>query len=90
MAGKMRTVAKLFLGTTVLASSGSGAYYYTSHGLTLPSWLQNKKSASTSDLDAVASAWGGPSSMHPTDTSLSSPIARSANAEATPSEKKSD
>lgn len=88
MAGKMRTLAKLFLGTTVLASSGSGAYYYSSRGMTLPNWLQHKKAASNSDLDAVASAWGGPSSLHPVDKSDSSPIARSAQPEAASAEKK--
>ena len=90
MAGKMRIVAKLFLGTTVLASTGSGAYYYTTHGFTLPSLLQTKKPATSSDLDAVASAWADRRRCIPTDSSLSSPIARSAQPEATASEKKSD
>jgi uncharacterized repeat protein (TIGR01451 family) len=90
MAGKTRLVAKLFVSATVLASSGSGAYYYKTHGLTLPSALSAKTAAAPSDLDAVASAWGGPSSLHPVDASLSSPIARSAQPEPAKNDKKSD
>src|SRR6478609_9209618 len=90
MAGKTRLAAKLFVSATVLASSGSGAYYYKTHGLTLPSALSSKTAAAPSDLDAVASAWGGPSSLHPVDASLSSPIARSAQPEPGKNDKKSD
>src|SRR3954454_8084269 len=90
MAGKTRLVAKMFVSATVLASSGSGAYYYKTHGLTLPSALSAKTAAAPSDLDAVASAWGGPSSLHPVDASLSSPVARSAQPEPVKGDKKSD
>ena len=88
MAGKMRVAAKLFLGTTVLASGGGGAYYYTTHGLVLPNFSQSDKPAATADLDAVASAWAEPSKSHVADPSLSSPIARSANPESSQTEKK--
>ncbi len=90
MAGKTRLAAKLLVSATVLASSGSGAYYYKTHGLTLPSALHAKTAPAPSDLDAVASAWGGPSSLHPVDASLSSPVARSAQPEPAKSDKKSD
>src|SRR4051812_12132328 len=90
MAGKTRLAAKLLVSATVLASSGSGAYYYKTHGLTLLNALHAKAPAAASDLDAVASAWGGPSSLHPADASLSSPVARSAQPEPAKSDKKSD
>jgi uncharacterized repeat protein (TIGR01451 family) len=81
MAGKLRVAAKLFLGTTVLASVGGGAYYYTTHGLQLPSFLQTHKPPARADLDAVASAWAELPKAHVADPSLSSPIARSAKPE---------
>ncbi|MFO0791843.1 MAG: hypothetical protein U0805_20465 [Pirellulales bacterium] len=89
MAGKMRFAAKVFLGSSLLASMAGGGYYYTTHGLTLPTFLQakpEKPAASTGELDAVASAWSEPTSS-PTakssagktpDPALSSPVARSA------------
>jgi uncharacterized repeat protein (TIGR01451 family) len=85
MAGKMRAVAKLFLGTTVLATGG-GAYYGTTHGWQLPAFMVRGGKASVAvadkaaakDLDAVASAWAEQSSSHAVADSESSPIARSA------------
>lgn len=90
MAGKMRVAAKLFLGTTVLASGGGGAYYYTTHGLPLPGIAQQQKAPAASDLDAVASAWAEPSSTNSSDPSLSSPIARSAKPEVDLTAKKAE
>ncbi len=81
MAGKMRVVAKLFLGTSVLATAGGGAYYCTTHGVTLPSFVQRSKPAATADLDAVASAWAEPSSSRLDNPEESSAIARSAKPE---------
>ncbi|HEX3598955.1 MAG TPA: hypothetical protein VHU84_02360, partial [Lacipirellulaceae bacterium] len=74
----------------MLALTGSGAYYYTAHGIKLPSFLQSKKPAASADLDAVASAWGKPSSAHIVDPALSSPIARSAKSESNVTEAKSE
>lgn len=83
MAGKLRFAAKWVLGSSLLASMAGGGYYYTTHGLTLPSFLQSKSAtpaASGTELDAVASAWSEPatSSTSTKDPSLSSPVARSA------------
>ena len=43
MAGKTRLAAKLLVSATVLASSGSGAYYYKTHGLSLPARYARKQ-----------------------------------------------
>lgn len=88
MAGKIRIAAKLFLGTSVLATIGGGAYYYTTHGFSLPGSLHSKSHASATELDAVASAWAEPSAKPVADPSLSSPIARSAKPAAEVSQKK--
>ncbi len=82
MAGKTQVAAKLFLGASVLATAGGGAYYYTTHGFSLPGGLHAKSQASASELDAVASAWAEPAAKPAADPALSSPIARSAKPEA--------
>jgi len=74
----IRVAAKLFLGTTVLAACGGGGYYYSTHGFTLPAFLESKAVPSHDDLAAVASAWSDLPKSHAVDPSLSSPIARSA------------
>ena len=89
MAGKMRLAAKLFLGASALASTGGGAYYYTTNGLVLPGFLQAKPAAASTDLDAVASAWAEPAAARVADPSLSSPVARSANPEPAKADKNS-
>ncbi len=94
MAGKPALAAKLFLGTTVLAGGGAGAWYTTTRGW--PSmadfpWVSMATDADSSatpraqaapttasDLDAVASAWAEPASTTASNNSDSSPVARSA------------
>ena len=78
MAGKIRVLTRLFLGTTVLAAGGGGAYYYKVHGWPQFSHTSHDKAA-VADLEAVASVWAEPTSPHSAVTSDSSPVARSAN-----------
>src|SRR5436853_6695193 len=84
MAGNMQFAAKLLLGTTVLASGGGGVYYASTHGWSLPGLSHEAtRSATTSDLDAIASGWsaepasGEPASSKPAGDAVSSPVARS-------------
>lgn len=81
MAGKMQVAAKLFLGASLLATTGGGAYYYTANGFALPNFSQAKPETSTAELDAVASAWAELPAKPASDPALSSPIARSAKPE---------
>jgi uncharacterized repeat protein (TIGR01451 family) len=62
MAGKMQFAAKLFLGTTVLASGGAGTYYYAHGGwpIAAPAAATQEAAGTATDLDAVASAWAEP------------------------------
>ncbi|MCI0332284.1 MAG: hypothetical protein L0228_03535 [Planctomycetes bacterium] len=94
MAGKLALAAKLFLGTSVLAGGGAGAWYTTTHGwpsmadfaragtatdVDSPAAPRAQTAPTTaSDLDAVASAWAEPASTTSTNDSDSSPVARSA------------
>src|SRR4051812_21148882 len=57
MAGKMQLVAKLLLGTAVLATGGSGVYYASTHGWSLHALSRGTTQSTPSELDAVASAW---------------------------------
>jgi uncharacterized repeat protein (TIGR01451 family) len=88
MAGRIGLAAKLFLGTTVLAGGGTGAWYATSHGLPSLAGGNTELVAAESEtsvdskLDAVASAWAEPIAKAPAATDDSSPIARSATVEA--------
>jgi uncharacterized repeat protein (TIGR01451 family) len=62
MAGKLQLAAKLFLGTSVLAGGGSGAYYYKTGAWPLNvAQVVPGQRATSSELDAVASAWAEPS-----------------------------
>lgn len=65
-----RLVAKMLLGTTVLASVGTGGYYAATGGLKIPSLTKSLDDpaagvattapAAGGELDAVASAWAQP------------------------------
>jgi uncharacterized repeat protein (TIGR01451 family) len=85
MAGRLGFAAKFFLGTTVLAGGGTGAWYATSQGWpTLIGGAGETAAASAetpanADLDAVASAWAEPVATESRASDDSSPIARSAN-----------
>jgi uncharacterized repeat protein (TIGR01451 family) len=92
MAGRIGLAAKLFLGTTVLAGGGTGAWYATSHGLptlagdtTEVAATDDTASENTTNLDAkldaVASAWAEPVAHTLVATDEVSPVARSANVE---------
>jgi uncharacterized repeat protein (TIGR01451 family) len=96
MAGKFGLAAKLFLGTTVLAGGGTGAWYATNNGLpSLANFATQNATGevdaaadaaptgapqASADLDAVASAWAEPASSDSTKALESSPVARSADA----------
>jgi uncharacterized repeat protein (TIGR01451 family) len=94
MAGKLGLAAKLFLGSTMLASGGVGAWYVTANGWPVSngtptdgavaeldaqqSSAADRGSAPAADLDALASAWSEPASPTATVAADSSPVARSA------------
>lgn len=70
MAENTRLVAKMLLGTTVLASIGTGGYYAATGGLRIPLLTKSANDPATNaataaaapggELDAVASAWAQP------------------------------
>ncbi|HMC11714.1 MAG TPA: hypothetical protein VKH44_10505, partial [Pirellulaceae bacterium] len=68
--------AKCLLGTTLLAS-GSGVYYASTHGWSLPGTGQTAKQPAT-ELDALAGAWAVPPAKNAPGAADSSPVARSA------------
>jgi uncharacterized repeat protein (TIGR01451 family) len=86
MVGKLRLAAKLFLGTTLLAGGGSGAYLYKTGNWPLPTAPAKPESAqaSESDLDAVASAWAEPAAATAKSAPDSSATARSADGASAP------
>jgi uncharacterized repeat protein (TIGR01451 family) len=96
MAGKIGLAAKLFLGTTMLAGGGAGAWYVTENGwpsieklvpIAATVQLEAEETVKTSgatesaaDLDAVASAWSETTPAAGAAAEDSSPTARSADA----------
>ena len=90
MAGKKRFAAKLVVLTTVLATGGAGAYYFTNGGVwprvlggrgdgaSAQLLVDDAGQLSTADLDAVASSWATAGSSHQADDDTISPSARSA------------
>ncbi len=101
MAGNLNIAAKLFVGTTVLAAGGTGAYYGTT--AVWPDLIPGQASTAAklepddapkasetpfaaSDLDAVASAWAEPEPTGRAIPADSSATARSAEVKAQPVE----
>jgi hypothetical protein len=85
MAGNKRFATIVFLGLSVLAATGAGAYYLlVSSGWTLALTHQQAAAqpqpaaAAPADLDAVASAWAEPVAEPSSDTANYSATSRSA------------